>query len=452
LSKKALDIETRADNLCLVRDLARGLIEMVYHQVGIQNPKKGSKTKKSEATGGLGNAEDGVVLLHHSITAKYKCQHPDHLITIVNDGTQTREELEKATGKDVVDITPEGTLERKKMLVQVPVDVRQNTRPSRAAKVLRGIIHDLTTFKNYQRIGVLTHKRLLDKKLAKTLGEPFASSVGKWGYFGSGESRGSNEWIDGSCDVLVVLGTPRFGPNLIGNHLLRLGNVQAGSLTADEAGWPTKKNNGVLDAWLGKTQSGRRVAIRSPHYKDHDWHRAYYDRVVAELLQSIGRARSLNDNGIDCIVVSTEFLGPNEDGIDGKNGVPISDWPYYPLNKKQWRLLDAMGDGSELCLTKWLAHQLDIKPRRLRKLLNELAAQGRVEKVGQRGGWRRLTETQQCNGPFVYEDYIPKRAVSNAELEQCEAEYGSDAGSDDNAPEVFMDEEVEHDYGDQHGE
>jgi hypothetical protein len=444
-TKKATGIETTPDDLCLVRDLAKGLIELLYHQVGVLNPRKG--TKGSTAAGGIADGEEGVVLLHHTIMARYRCQLPEHLVTIVNDATATRERLQTATGREVVGITPSGVLERKKYLVQVPVDVTRKTTVTAAAKILRGIVYDLTTFRHYKRLGVLTHQKSA-KKLPKVLGEPFAGAVVKWSYFGSGESRGSNDWMD-ACDCLIILGTPRFGPNIIGNHLLRLGNLRAGSLTNAETGWPTEKNGNCQDAWLGKTESGRRVVVRTPHYTDHDWHRAYCDSVVAELWQSIGRARSLLGNGIDCVVVSTEFLGPYEDGIDGKRGVPISDWPYSPLSKAQWRVLEAMGDGDEICVTKWLSQRLGIIPQRVRKLLGEMVAQGRVAKVGQRGGWKRLAHPYNATVP--YDNTIGNCSVSTAELEADPAEADAEDDSGDDWAEPFTDEEVEYDYDAQDG-
>jgi hypothetical protein len=160
---------------------------------------------------------------------------------------------------------------------------------------------------------------------------------------------------------------------------LQTGKLEAAKLTEEQAGWSK-------DWWLGITESGRRVTVATPHYTNHDWHRAYYELVVAELLQSIGRARSILEDGIDCVVVTTENLAPLEDGIDGRNGYPIAEAPFDPLTDSQWNILRVLKRGP--CKMGELVSALGMKRQSILEQLMELEAAGRVEKVGARGGWK----------------------------------------------------------------
>ena len=51
-----------------------------------------------------------------------------------------------------------------------------------------------------------------------------------------------------------------------------------------QAGWDK-------DWWSGVTESGQRVTVRTSHYANHDWHRAYLNIVRGSLVQAVGRGR-----------------------------------------------------------------------------------------------------------------------------------------------------------------
>jgi len=193
-------------------------------------------------------------------------------------------------------------------------------------------------------------------------------------YFGGGASRGSNEWIN-KCDAIVVLGTPRVSPSDVRGHLIAIGSLAA-RLSEDQADW-------TLDYWSGVTESGRRVTVRTPHYRNHDWHRAYCALVLSELRQAIGRARSVLSEGMPAYVVTTENVGET-----------LSDLPCAPLTDAQYEVLGCLysrrgrrivGKAPEI------AKKLCVSPTRVRILLSELAETGRTRKVGDRSGWLAAT-------------------------------------------------------------
>jgi hypothetical protein len=283
-------------------------------------------------------------------------------------------------------ITPAAEIEPFHPVTQIipKWDVTRGRDPEAAADLLRGLLDDLP---KYQRGGLLTHKPLLDgnakqgkAKFLDLLGDPYRRRLAKVSYFGSGLARGSNEWI-AECDVLLVFGTPRVGPEAIREHLLRIGEPLSARRRRAEVCWR-------WDSWSGVTESGQRQTIGTPHYTDHAWHAAYRYIVVAELRQAIGRARGILREGIPCYVVTTENLAPAGDGIDGRNGPPISEWPFAPLTEEQATVLAELRRSSTARKPRELARSLGMNERRVKDLLRDLHAARRARHVGVRGGWR----------------------------------------------------------------
>jgi hypothetical protein len=310
---------------------------------------------------------------------------PDRNATnILLDSTASMEDLRAVLGPDVVDITPPYRIKTLHPILQVPRDIKIGTSLRKAADILRGILHDLP----YRRVGVLTHPHLA-QKLPELLGERYASRVRMWDYFRSGRSRGSNVWIESGCDCLIVFGTPRVPVEPIRYHLLRVGKDVAGMLRLKEAGW--KKQS-----WLGLTESGKAVKVRTPRYTDHDWQAAYHSIVVAELWQAIGRARSILPEGIPCYAVTTECLVEDPFDNNGSKHCRIVDSPLEPLRDRQMEVLAALRDerGYWVCRTAAEIAQIlrergveKCSERRVRQVLGELRKVGRVRKTSYRGGW-----------------------------------------------------------------
>ncbi|MBN9518405.1 DUF3854 domain-containing protein [bacterium] len=300
----------------------------------------------------------------------------------LNDATAVRDELAAVLGPVAQDKTPSGTLPRVAPVTQIVprVDVTKGRgEGQRVISQLRGILHDLP----HARVGVLTHKRLAEA-LPAALGAAYAGRVAKVGYFGGGQSRGSNRWV-GECDALVVFGTPRVGTEAVRRHLLQLGDVRAA--LRDDVAWER-------DYWSGVTVSGRRVTVRTRHYRDRAWHAAYGSLVWGELAQAVGRGRGILPEGIPVYVVTRENLAP-PGHEDGRGGYPIADHLFAPLTGPQARVLGALAGGrnrygwlaSPRCHARVIARALQVSPQRAGELLRELAAAGRVVKHGERRGW-----------------------------------------------------------------
>jgi hypothetical protein len=295
----------------------------------------------------------------------------------INDATADPEEIAAALGHPVKDITPKGRLLLQRPVLQIipDRDVTRGRKPEAVLPILRGLLYDLPQ----ERIGLLTHSTLA-KRLPKLLPEADRERLVKVHYFGGGESRGSNDWFR-ECDALIVLGTPRVGPEAIRERLIRLGKVKAAMMSKEEAGWG-------WDYWSGVTESGKRRTVKCLHYTDHDWHAAYCNIVRSELVQAIGRGRGILEDGIPVYVVSNENLAPTSH-LDGRFGFPLADKGRHDsLADPEADVLRVMREQRRpIITTKEIATALELTTQWVLKSLSELQKAGRVIRIGQRGGW-----------------------------------------------------------------
>jgi hypothetical protein len=325
-------------------------------------------------------AKDNKVKIVREIVAGSRTDLPRGRTIILSDATADPDEVALAARQPLRHITPAGSVALRHPVVQIipERDVTKGRGPKAVAPTVRGLLYDLP---HYRRVGLLTHQHLAKAfwDNPDLLGDACQRRLALLDYFGSGLSRGSNEWIQ-QCDVLLVLGTPRVGVNAIRQHLFRIGKRRAAVRRREEIGWG-------WDYWSGVTQAGKRVTVRTPHYTDHDWHAAYQSVVRGELLQSIGRARAILPEGIPCYVVTTENLAPVEDGIDARNGFPLAEaGAFAPLTEVQARVLGAMRrDGRRhVCTAPQIGTALGLRGERVRRVLNELVRAGRVRRAGKK--------------------------------------------------------------------
>ncbi len=291
----------------------------------------------------------------------------------LSDATADIELLRAATGVDIQDMTPSGTLCREKSIVQHPVDVTRGTSPKRARELTCGV---LTSRPDCRKIGIITHSNRT--AAIKSIDEPFRSRIARVSHFGSGSDRGSNEWLAAECDLLVVLGTPRVAEIEIKRTMLRCGwfdDLRKGG----EWGEVT---------WQGTTTSGQPRVVRGRGYTSPRWAQAHRSKVCAGIVQAAGRARSLLETGCDCVVVSTEECG-----------FPLADFEddLRPLTGSEVRVLTGLSALSALVLisgqcacaaSQDVADTCGIQRRQAQKLLAGLEQAGLVTRVGERGGWR----------------------------------------------------------------
>jgi hypothetical protein len=237
--------------------------------------------------------------IRKSLFAVWQTDLPPDAAVWLSDGTADHRELELMAGRPVANMTPVGTPERRHQAVQIPMDVTKATVQKTVLGIVRGV---LAAFPGARRIGIICHREHVaclsgTAKSGPVLEEHLRERIAKIEYFRSGEGRGSNQWLD-ACDFILVLGTPRVPPAAVRSRLLQTGRVSA---AARDGRWDR-------DYWSGVTAEGERRTIRTSAYRDWDWHHAHRAIVRAELVQAIGRARGICDNGLPVAVVSNESL------------------------------------------------------------------------------------------------------------------------------------------------
>lgn len=308
------------------------------------------------------------------------------------DATADREDLETYIGRPVVEITPEGHLERAKRVVQFPKDVTRRTKPNRFLAIVRGV---LSTFPRSQRVGIITHRTLVGY-LSK-IGEPFASRIVKSSYFGSGQDRASNGWYE-ICDLLAVIGTPRVNSMAIRQRLIQFGDFG-----------PVAENPDWGDVfWRGEVESGGEVVITNRGYRHPSWNRAHRTLVRAAIIQATGRSRSLLKSGCDVAIVSTEECGfplASESGqqvaetemkaisfISNLSAQKLTTEELsaacaYISSKRTVPISSDLASLVPLASTTEIAAAIGLKERRTRVLLAGMESRDLVIRIGERGRW-----------------------------------------------------------------
>jgi biotin operon repressor len=371
----AFDLKPPGPAMRLVLACATGEIE----ELQVMVDEEYRKPRRSKVDGGAKAV--GGVNLYRCLAGIVKTQLPANANISVADATATVALVEAALDRPVTDITPAGKLALHHPVLQVLQDVKIGTRPRKAAAILRGILHDLP---QYRKVGVITHRRLASK-LKELIGATYAERLKRVEYFGGGFSRGANVWFK-ECQCLIVLGTPRVPTQAIRAQLQRLRRYKASLLAREEA-----KAAWQWDYWSGITESGRRVTVPVKHYLDHDWHMAHHSLVIAELVQAIGRARSILPEGIPCYVVTKENLSPLERGIEGHEDYRISDRPFGPLSETQVKVLQALaGHGQTPVSGSVIAREVGLTRQAVVKNLNSLKEAGRVRLVSKNKGWQEV--------------------------------------------------------------
>jgi len=325
---------------------------------------------------------------------------PTDAATWFCDATADSGEL-AAVVPDLVDATPGGRLAQQHPAVQVSLDVKKSTAPSRMLAVVRGL---LEAFPEFERIGMILDRRHAaavqgTARKGENLDPHYRERIARVEHFRSGQSRGSNSWLDSGIDLLLVVGTPRVPESAVRARLIRTGNHRAAN----------RPGRWEADYWSGIDLDGRRHTVRGVGYRDWDWWRAHRAIVRAELVQAVGRGRTILPSGTPVIVVSNEPLG-----------LPLAATNVRPLSRAEAEALAAVrelthGPPSGVDLsdqnskrylygfrsdkrsvsTAEVATRLGKGERPTRRVLCDLAERGLVERAGERKGrrWRIVSTT-----------------------------------------------------------
>ena len=289
------------------------------------------------------------------------------------DGTAEKELLEHGIGREIIDATPKGRLELAHKVIQFPIDITRRTSPKRLQELLRGV---LAMRPECRRVGVITHSTLT--RAAKELGGLFEARILIVTHFGSGQDRGSNQWLRAGCDLIVVAGTPRVDETEIKKLLHRCGDIDALNRDGD---W------GELN-WQGFTTTDKPRVIKGRGYRDPDWLKVHRSKVRASIIQAAGRARALLETGCDAVLLTTE-----------ETSFPLAEpgQDVEPLTESEAAVFDALSElvllihleNKLLCATSAeVAARCDLTDRHAREMLSRLEQRGMVTRIGERGGWR----------------------------------------------------------------
>jgi hypothetical protein len=335
-----------------------------------------------------------------SILAVWQTSFPTDCIVWLEDATTYFGHVQRLLPNvRVIDRTPLGTPHQRQPVQQIPIDVTtQESTAKKAVGLLRGVVlaHPKGT-----RFGVICHNNHLDAITEFANQNP--GTLVKFDYFRSGRDRASNDWTQ--CDVLVVLGTPRVPPNAIREEVVRLGHVDAAN---GNGHWAQRR-------WIGETVDGGEIVIEGGGYLDPHWKLAYLNRVVALLMQAIGRSRFLLDKGVPLtLVFSNEPLQLPLLNPIGWNGVEDNSHRVFEALKRLAAGPQGLGNVSAMPLkdsfsssadtappqgpaasrkdgwgvsTKEISVAAGIPERTVRDVLGKLADRGLVSRIGDRKGW-----------------------------------------------------------------
>ena len=291
-------IELDGDAGRLLRDVVSGKILQLVFQVTHSHAKRNTTTHKR-----------GDPIKSVALVATSRPTWPAGVPVIFQDATSSAKRIGELARQTIQDITPKGRLPRMTRITQVPVDISKRQNPDIAEAWLRGT---MAKYADRNRIGVIGHKKHLEsmfgvegpKPKAGTLDEQTRARICKWSYWGKGDERASNDWLE--CDLIIIIGTPRVSPVVLGQRLITAGKITA---AAD----PEQGSFGEFQ-WTGKTRSGMERTVPHSAPIDPDWRAEYEAQTTAHLLQAIGRGRAvLGHEGVEVVVISTVPL-PSESG------------------------------------------------------------------------------------------------------------------------------------------
>lgn len=310
---------------------------------------------------------------------------PDGVPVWFADATGRAEAIATLTGRSVTDATPAGRLAVQVPAVQVPHDITRRTSDQVVAGWLVGV---LGKYPDAVRVGVIGHQphieALFNPAAVDLLDKQTRLRLVRWTYYGQGTDRASNEWAAG-CDLLICLGTPRVGPEVIRERLVRADQHEAAA-DPDAGSWGPRR-------WEGRTADGVPVTVEGRGYADHQWRQAAADQVTAGLRQAVGRGRGCLPGGVLSVVISTEPIGlpilPTDDQVKpiGRAAARATeavrqccDSPTFKNSRKNATL--------KPITTERVAAVLRVHKSNASRALLEAADAGLVERSPKRlGGW-----------------------------------------------------------------
>ena len=310
--------------------------------------------------------------LTQSLVGVWKIDPPPNVVVWFEDGTGNPSLLRQLTGREVVDETPQGSLAYSVPPIQVTTkDVTRST----SGKVVRGIVRGLLArYPNTQKVGLITLRRHVPA--LEELEPRWRKRLARIDYFGSGQDRASNEWLN--CDLLLIIGTPRVPPSAVRHGLIQIGNFDD---AAQDGEW-------AVICWEGKTSDGRFLAVQGYGYRNTAWAEVHGMLVRDALLQAVARGRGLTDRGIPVVVCSNEKLN-----------LSLAPFTLQPIKDSEGQVYEAFLELTEQnansillvdcsVTTSDVAKKAGFSERYTSKILRKLSFLGLLKAKGERGGWQ----------------------------------------------------------------
>ena len=268
----------------------------------------------------VGRGEGGLPIKETTVSLQgvWSNAPPANSTTWLQDGTADFEIVRACLppGRVLVDQTPVAVPPTLHSVVQVPRDITRKTSDKSWTSELRAI---LANHPEAKTVGVIHHS---SHNAAAADFKAADGRIGRTSHYGSGLDAASNVWTQEKHDLLIVMGTPRTGPDAVRELLLQMGDIGAAAVLEPE--WEKYR-------WLGDTSAGEPVAIEGRRYADPRWQRAWRALCRANLLQAVGRGRTTCENGLRVVVLSSEDAG-----------LPISDLECKPMNPTEARVLKSV--------------------------------------------------------------------------------------------------------------
>lgn len=326
---------------------------------------------------------------------------------LLMDGTADLGELADLCEADTREITPEGRLALVHPITQRAEEIFKSTSPARVRALLIGLLEEMP---QYTRIGIVGHKRhvkalLGDPEAPEALPDIYRQRFAKISHFGAGSDRGSNDWHT-TCDLLLVLGTPRPNPASVRRRMAILG--------IREATGP-RGQFGLL-TWTATLKGGGTAEVETSGYAEPAWQRFYVAITRAAIRQAVGRARSTLKEGIPTVVVTKEPLGYEVvlDPISERSGgaqrileemhvfageIEQKDprWKLRTLSQKLYEIHMHRDRKTMSWSLRSIYERLGAAPHSIRNGLAELVAEGAVHRTAR--SWYALGPQPTVPGP-----------------------------------------------------
>jgi hypothetical protein len=195
-------------------------------------------------------------------------------------------------------------------------------------------------------------------------------------YFGSGQDRASNKWL--TCDLLLIVGTPRLPPSAVRHGLIQIGKFED---AAQDGKWD-------VTYWEGKTTDERFLTVKGYGYRNTAWAEVHGMLVRDALLQAVARGRGLTEKGIPVVVCSDEKLNLNLAPFASQ---PIKD-PEAQVYETFLALTEQNANSILLVncsvTTSEIARKAGFTERYTSEILRKLSLLGLLKAKGERGGWQ----------------------------------------------------------------